>query len=151
MNVNIVTKRIRSYGTMFSTAYYIQWKSGESTKPKRKTREYLGKNETSFLMRSFFFRKKGKQRLVFCETCGECLGKYRPNFAKSHLRTFPSHRSFLTKAIIDPLTLSDFGLSQRLSCSNGFITRFRTAKSSPEGWTEPKNRQLRFWRLFQST
>jgi len=46
-------------------------------------------------------------RLIFCETCGECLGEERPNYAKEHLRLFPNHGSFLVKTLYDPLLLDN--------------------------------------------
>ncbi len=50
------------------------------------------------------FSKK-KNKLVFCTTCGTCLGKYRPKFAKAHLRKFPDHDGFLVKTLTDPFKL----------------------------------------------
>jgi len=45
--------------------------------------------------------------LVFCQTCGQCLGEERPYYAEEHLKQFPEHRMYLVKAINDPLVLAD--------------------------------------------
>jgi len=37
--------------------------------------------------------------LVFCITCGECVGKYRPNYGKAHLKKYPEHKGFLVKKL----------------------------------------------------
>lgn len=41
--------------------------------------------------------------LVFCLTCGACLGEQRPYFASQHLSDFPNHKGFFVKSIIDPI------------------------------------------------
>src|SRR5487761_957782 len=51
-----------------------------------------------------FIRNKQKP-LVFCLTCGACLGIHRPKFGKEHLKRFPSHTEFLVKKIKDPFDL----------------------------------------------
>ena len=56
------------------------------------------------------FGRKKQISLAFCEICGECLGKYRKNFAKEHGKLFPSHTTFLVKTIIDPLKLPNIEL-----------------------------------------
>lgn len=48
-----------------------------------------------------------KKRLVFCLTCGCCLGEERPYYAREHLIQFPDHISFLVKTIFDPLNLEN--------------------------------------------
>lgn len=45
--------------------------------------------------------------LAFCLVCGKCLGELRPYYAQEHVTTFPTHRQFLTKSIIDPFALPD--------------------------------------------
>ena len=47
------------------------------------------------------------KKIVFCNICGECLGEYKPFFAKKHIKENPTHIGFLIKTIIDPLLLKD--------------------------------------------
>ena len=46
-------------------------------------------------------------KLAFCLVCGKCLGELKPYYAEEHVTSFPDHRQFLTKTIIDPLALPD--------------------------------------------
>jgi hypothetical protein len=83
--------------------------------------------------------------VVFCKSCGAFLGKYRPNFAKEHLRQYPSHMDYLVKTLIDPLTLPEAQLRMRLSrqITNQFGTTYHdqpeTGQSQNFGWNSYKS------------
>ena len=79
-----------------------------------------------------------KKQIVFCETCGECLGEEIPNYAKEHLILFPNHRSFLVKTLYDPLILDnpdewfDYHIPRMRDATNRQVTPIKTTEEEKE-------------------
>ncbi|MGI0057574.1 MAG: hypothetical protein ACREAK_09425, partial [Nitrosarchaeum sp.] len=89
-----------------------------------------------------------KNKIVFCQICGKCLGEEVPNYAKDHLKLFPNHKSFLVKTLYDPLLLDkpdDWFKHHIPLMKNNYQQPMGNTKKTTDNETEP---EIRFCYVF---